>query len=118
MSDSLNELSRRIREFRDARNWEQFHTPKNLAAAIAIEAGELQERFLWKTDEQVGETIQDESKRQAIADEVADIAIFTILMAESLKINLADAIERKLSANAAKYPVDKAWGKATKYTEL
>ena len=101
--------------FRDERDWSQFHTPKNLAAATAIEAAELQERFLWKTDAEVDQDLVDAAKR---ADEIADVVMFAMLLADRLGIDLAEAIAAKLAANEQKYPVNLARGNARKYTEL
>lgn len=107
-----------VRRFRDDRDWAQFHTPKNLAAAIAIEAAELQERFLWKTDAEVDGDLADAAKRAGVADEIADVVMFAMLLADRLGVDLAEAITAKLAANAAKYPVHLARGSARKYTEL
>ena len=76
------------RRFRDARDWSQFHTPKNLAAAIAIEAAELQERFLWKTDKEIDRDLKDAAKRDAVVEEVADILLFALLLADRLDIDV------------------------------
>ena len=104
--------------FRDERDWSQFHTPKNLAAATAIEAAELQERFLWKTDAEVDRDLADAAKRAGVADEIADVVMFAMLLADRLGIDLAEAITAKLAANEQKYPVNLARGNARKYTEL
>lgn len=107
-----------LRTFRDDRDWKQFHHPKDLAAAIAIEAGELQERFLWKTNDEVAADLATPSRRQAVVDEVADVLICTLLLADRLGIDIDEAVRRKTAANAKKYPVSKAKGTARKYTEL
>ena len=104
--------------FRDARDWAQFHTPKNLAAAVAIEAAELQERFLWKTDAEADKALTDPAHLAGVADEIADVVMFAMLLADRLGIDLAEAITAKLAANEAKYPVELARGNARKYTEL
>ena len=112
----MEEVLARIRSFRDERDWLPFHDPKSLAISVAIEAAELLEEFQWKTDE--------ESKRHAIensenvADEMADIAIYLLELADILKIDLVRAIHTKLDKNAIKYPVEKARGNATKYDKL
>jgi NTP pyrophosphatase (non-canonical NTP hydrolase) len=116
--ESLESLMAAVCRFRDDRDWAQFHTPKNLAAAIAIEAAELQERFLWKTDGDVDADLADMAKLAAVADEIADVVMFAMLLADRLGIDLARAITDKLSANEAKYPVSLARGSARKYTEL
>ena len=107
-----------VARFRDARDWSQFHTPKNLAAAIAIEAAELQERFLWKTDQEITETLDDPAGRAGVVEELADVFMFALLMADRLEIDVAAAITSKLTDNARKYPVALARGNARKYTEL
>ena len=115
---ALSELVAAVRRFRDARDWAQFHTPKNLAAATAIEAAELQERFLWKTDAEVDRDLADAVKRAGVAEEIADVVMFAMLLADRLGIDLAEAIATKLEANEQKYPVKLARGNARKYTEL
>ncbi len=114
--DSLDTVRARIRAFRDEREWMQFHNPKNLATSIVIEAGELLELFQWtnmEESEQLGR-----NKRQQISDEIADVAVYVIELADNLGIDLIAAIHQKMDANALKYPVEKARGKSTKYTEL
>jgi len=115
---TLAELVAAVCRFRDDRDWTQFHKPKDLAAAIAIEAGELQERFLWKTDAEVDQDLADASKKAGVADEIADVVMFAMLLADRLGIDLAEAITAKLAANERKYPVKLARGSARKYTEL
>lgn len=106
----------RIRAFRDARDWMQFHNPKNLACSIVIEAAELLEHFQWKTAAE-SETLI-ETKRAEISHEMADIAVYLLELADNLGIDLLAAIDEKMSLNEAKYPVEKAKGSAAKYTEL
>ena len=115
MSD-LSEITLKIRDFRDTRDWMQFHNPKNLACSIVIEAAELLEHFQWKTFEESEEVARD--RCEEIAQEIADVAIYLIELADNLGINLIQAIEEKLSANEARYPASKAKGSATKCTEL
>jgi NTP pyrophosphatase (non-canonical NTP hydrolase) len=93
-----------IIEFRDRRDWEQFHYPKDLAAGISIEAAELQELFLWKGQESAEEVRTDAPRMEEITDEVADVAIYLILMAHTLDIDLPRAIDHKLRKNAVKNP--------------
>jgi len=116
--DSWQALTAAIRRFRDERDWSQFHTPKNLAAAIAIEAAELQERFLWKTDKEIEKDLKGGPKREAVIEEIADVLMFALLLADRLDIDVAKAITDKLAANELKYPVALARGNARKYTEL
>ena len=115
---SLADLVAAVCRFRDARDWTQFHTPKNLAAAVAIEAAELQERFLWKTDAEVDRELADPAKLAGVAEEIADVVMFAMLLGDRLGIDLAEAISAKLAANEQKYPVQLARGNARKYTEL
>ena len=115
---TLADLVAAVCRFRDERDWAQFHTAKNLAAAVAIEAAELQERFLWKTDAEVERDLADAATRAGVADEIADVVMFAMLLADRLGIDLADAIPAKLAANERKYPVELARGNARKYTEL
>jgi len=115
---TLADLVAAVCRFRDERDWAEFHTPKNLAAATAIEAAELQERFLWKTDAEVDQDLADAAKRAGVADEIADVVMFAMLLADRLGIDLAEAITAKLAANEQKYPVNLARGNARKYTEL
>ena len=113
--DPLEAVRARIRTFRDERDWMQFHNPKNLAASIVIEAGELLELCQWTDMEQSERLGRD--KRQQISDEIADVAVYVIELADNLGIDLIAAIHQKMDANALKYPVEKARGKSTKYTE-
>jgi NTP pyrophosphatase (non-canonical NTP hydrolase) len=115
---ALADLVAAVRRFRDARDWAQFHTLKNLAAATAIEAAELQERFLWQTDAEVDRDLADPAKLAGVSDEIADVVMFAMLLADRLGIDLAEAITTKLAANERKYPVALARGNARKYTDL
>ena len=115
---ALADLAAAVARFRDEREWAQFHTPKNLAAAIAIESAELQELFLWKTDAEIDRDLDEPARRTAAADEIADVVMFAMLLADRLGIDLAGAITAKLAANAEKYPVHLARGSARKYTDL
>jgi dCTP diphosphatase len=113
---TLASLQQTIRDFADARDWEQFHTPKNLASALIVEAAELLEPFQWLTPEQ--STRLDAGKREQVTQEMADVLIYLIRLADVLDIDLIQAAERKLAINAAKYPVEKARGIAVKYNDL
>lgn len=112
----IDDLTRRIVEFRDERDWRQYHSPKNLAASITIEAAELLECFQWSSDDTIAEDVV--LRRDEMEAEIADVLIYTLLLAHDTGIDPAQAIERKLAANQAKYPADKARGSRTKYTEL
>ena len=105
----MKETMERIKKFRDDRDWKQFHTPSNLAKAISIESGELLEEFLWDNDN---------FNLQNVKEELADVMIYCIHMANDLDVNIEDIINMKMDKNELKYPVEKAKGKSTKYTEL
>jgi NTP pyrophosphatase (non-canonical NTP hydrolase) len=112
---NLEVLSQRLLEFARERDWEQFHAPKNLAMALAVEAAEIMEHFQWMSETQSNQ-LSDE-KRREVAFEVADVFIFTLRLAQRLNINLAEVVEEKININAKKYPADKVRGSAKKYTE-
>ncbi len=112
----LEDLTRQIVEFRDERDWKQFHSPKNLAASISIEAAELLECFQWSSDETIAGDV--EKRRGEIEEEIADVLIYALLLAHDTGIDPAEAVRRKLAKNGAKYPAEKAKGKREKYTEL
>lgn len=116
MSDALQALQKALREFARERDWEQFHTPKNLATALSVEAAELLEHFQWLTDEQ-SRTL-DDAKRTAVGEELADVLLYLLQLADKLDIDPLQAAERKLRLNADKYPADRARGRSDKYTEL
>lgn len=113
---TIETITAKIRAFRDARDWMQFHHPKEMAMAISIEAAELLEHFLWKSREEC--LVHLENRREAIQDEVADIAIYLFEFADNHGIDLLSAMETKLAKNAVNYPVEKARGSHLKYTEL
>lgn len=110
----LTELQKMVAKFRDERDWEQFHNPKNLAAAIAIESAELQECFLWTSEEKSF----DLAKTEAVFDEIADILNYVLLFAETAKIDLGQVFLEKLKKNEQKYPTAKARGRSNKYSSL
>ena len=115
---TLAELKTRVLAFVRERDWEQFHSPKNLSMALAAESGELMEHFLWATPEQSRALAADPARRGKIADELADVVIYALEFANITGLDLASAITNKMAANAAKYPVEKARGRSEKYTEL
>jgi dCTP diphosphatase len=112
----LERLRDALREFSAARDWDQFHSPKNLAMALSAEAGELVEVFQWLTEEQ-SRRLSPEALAAA-REEVADVLLYLIRLSDQLGIDLAEAADRKLAANAEKYPVEKARGNSRKYSEL
>ncbi|GAB6102815.1 hypothetical protein JCM16138_20380 [Thermococcus atlanticus] len=103
---NFRELSERALKFREERRWGKYHTPKNLAISLAVELGELLEHFQWKTNGEIVEAVKDPGKREAIADEMADVVIYLALLAHELGIDLDGAVERKLRKNEKKYPVN------------
>ena len=112
----MHDTIAKIRKFRDDRDWKQFHDPKNLAVSIAIEAAELLELFQWMSGDEARRHAAE--NRERVSDEIADVAIYLIELADITGIDLAQAIEAKLGKNAEKYPVEKSRGVSTKYTEL
>lgn len=119
MSDiitTLDTIKQKVKAFNQEREWTQFHTPKNLAMAISVEAAELLELFLWIESADSQSVL--EQKRTAVEHEVADIAIILLNFCQLYSINLSKAIEEKIKLNAQKYPVEKCKGRATKYTDL
>ncbi|HXQ81502.1 MAG TPA: nucleotide pyrophosphohydrolase [Opitutaceae bacterium] len=121
LSDSattLAELKERVLAFARERDWEQFHAPKNLSMALAAEAAELMEHFLWASPEESRAVALDPEKRARIAEEVADVVIYALEFANATGLDIAANIEAKIEANARKYPIEKARGRSAKYTEL
>jgi NTP pyrophosphatase (non-canonical NTP hydrolase) len=112
---SYESVHGRLRDFVAERDWDAFHAPKDLAMSVAIEAGELLEVFQWR-DLQAGDLTNDDRRR--IGEELADVAMYTMLLADKAGIDLWAAVEAKLVENARKYPVDRAKGKADKYDRL
>ena len=108
---SLAAIQQAVREFRDARDWRQFHSPKNLSMSIAIEAAELMEHFQWLTPEAATALAGDETARQAIAEELADVLIYCFSLADILACDVAEIIMAKLAKNGQKYPVEKYRGR-------
>ncbi len=115
-TDDLTDLRDRLRAFAREREWDRYHTPKNLAMALIVEAAELVEHFQWLTPEQSHEL--PPPKFEKVREEVADVLIYLIELADVLDIDLAAAAHAKIAKNAAKYPVEAARGNARKYDEL
>ena len=111
-------LTAAILAFRDARDWRQFHSLRNLIVSLNLEAAELLELTQWKCDAEIDALPADEKLAEALRDECADILLYLLLIADKAGIDLAAAARGKLVKNAAKYPVDKAFGSRAKYTEL
>ena len=116
MTDSLRELARQLDRFAQDRDWQQFHSPKNLASALIVEAGELLEHFQWMSEEQSRELAPD--KREAVGAEIADVLLYLIQLASTLGIDPVAEARAKLRSNELKYPVDLARGNSRKYDEL
>jgi NTP pyrophosphatase (non-canonical NTP hydrolase) len=107
------ELIQKLLAFREERNWAQFHNPKDLAISLSLEASELLENFQWRTSEDAVS-----QKKQDIADELADVLIYSVYLADALGLNIEEIIRDKMRRNGEKYPVDKSFGKMNKYNEL
>ena len=114
--NDIERLRNQLRDFAAARDWDQFHSPKNLAMALSAEAGELLEVFQWLTEEQ--SRAPSAEMKAAASDEIADVLLYLIRISDKLEIDPIAAANRKLAANEKKYPADKARGNAKKYTEL
>lgn len=112
----LSPLIQKIINFNTARDWDQFHKPKDLAISLALEAAEVLEHVQWKSDEQFAEYLN--TNKEAFGDELADVFIYLLQLANKTDIDILEAAERKMEKNEKKYPVEKARGKADKYTEL
>jgi NTP pyrophosphatase (non-canonical NTP hydrolase) len=109
---TLADLRQRVAEFVAARDWERFHTPRNLSAAIGIEAAELMEHFQWLTNEQVAAAMQDEAKRAAVADELADVLIYALSLANALGVDVSTVMLGKLERNEQRFPAEEWRGRA------
>lgn len=112
----LEAVTDRLREFRREREWERYHTPKNLAVSVVIESGELLEHFQWVDNKELERHVA--SHRDEIAEELADVVIYVIQLADVLEMSLPEALDMKIRLNASNYPVSTARGSNQKYTEL
>jgi len=115
---TLQEIKDEVLAFAAERDWQPFHSPKNLSMAIAAEAAELMEHFLWSSPEESVAALAREDLRQKVEEELADVIIFAFEFANIAEIDLATVIKCKMQKNAQKYPVEKARGRSDKYTEL
>ncbi len=113
---NIDELVKKIISFRDARDWKKFHNPKDLALSLVLEATEVMEHFQWKNKEEMEKYIK--TNKSDIGEELADVLYWVLLMSHDLKIDIFDALEKKIQKNNEKYPVKKAKGKHTKYNKL
>lgn len=116
MTDSLNHLADTLRRFAEERDWQPFHSPKNLASALVVEAGELLEHFQWLTEAQSRSL--DPDRKEAVGEELADVLLYLIQLAASLGIDPIAAAERKLRLNEIRYPVERSRGNSTKHDRL
>ena len=115
MSD-IKKITQKIRKFRDVRDWKQFHNHKDVALSLVLEASEVLEHFQWKSLSEVEH--HGREAKEELSDELADVAIYLLELADNLAIDLPKAIERKMKKNALKYPVEKSKGRHTKYNKL
>lgn len=113
---SLIDLTKRIISFRNARDWEQFHNPKDVALSLVLEATEVMEHFQWKNAEEMKKYIK--TNKAEIGEELADVLYWVLLMSHDLNIDILETLEKKILKNEEKYPVEKAKGKHTKYNKL
>jgi NTP pyrophosphatase (non-canonical NTP hydrolase) len=118
MAQTIDELIVRVKEFCEARDWDQFHGPKDLAIGVITEASELLEHFRFQSDEQADAILNDPKQRENIEDELADVLFFLLRFSQRFDIDLSAALQRKIKKSELKYPVDKSRGKNTKYTKL
>lgn len=112
----IQNLTKRIIEFRDARDWMQFHNPKDVSLSLVLEAGEVMEHFQWKNAEEMRQYIK--TNKAEIGEELADVLYWVLLLSHDLKIDILKALEKKIQKNEKKYPAEKAKGKHTKYNKL
>lgn len=112
----IEELTKKLIAFREARGWKKFHKPKDLAVSLSLEAAEVLEHFQWKSEEEIEEYIK--THKDEIGEELADVFNWVLLMSHDFGIDIASASNTKISKNEAKYPVEKAKGKHTKYSKL
>jgi NTP pyrophosphatase (non-canonical NTP hydrolase) len=116
VNDSIDDLTNRIRAFVAAREWQQYHNPKDMAVAIAAEAGELMQHFVWQQPEQVEQRVLEH--REEIASEIADVGILLFEMADIMGVKLGDVMAAKIAHNEQRYPAEKSRGNNRKYNEL
>ena len=113
---TIDELTEKIKQFRDERDWMQFHNPKDMALSLVLEAAEVMEHFQWKSPDEIEEYAK--THRDEIGEELADVASYLFELADNLDIDLTEALEQKLKKNEERYPVEKSKGKHTKYSHL
>ena len=113
---NTNDLTKRIIAFRDARDWKQFHNPKDIALSLVLEAAEVLEHFQWKNNKEIEKHIK--TNKIEIGEELADVLYWVLLMSHDFKIDILQSLEEKIKKNALKYPVEKSKGKHSKYNKL
>jgi NTP pyrophosphatase (non-canonical NTP hydrolase) len=118
LKQTIEDIMERVLDFRDQRDWGQFHTVKNLAQALIVEAAELNEIVQWKEESEIQDKLIKPDFKKKISDECADVFIYLLLISNRIGIDLLEAAESKIRENAAKYPVERAKGSANKYTDL
>ena len=116
MANEIKKLTERIIKFRDARDWKQFHKPKDLAISLSLEAAEVLEHFQWKSEAEINEYLK--TNKDELAEELADVLNYLFLTAHDLDIDISDALNKKIDKSETKYPVEKAKGKHIKYNKL
>ena len=114
---SIAELTTLVRSFADNRDWQQFHTARNLVLALVGETGELAAEFQWIGDDNIVNALRESDKREAVGSELADVFIYLLRLADVTEIDLAEELKKKIAINEERYPVDKARGSAAKYTK-
>ena len=114
--DEIKKMSERIVAFRDARDWKQFHNAKDLSLSLVLEASEVMEHFQWKSNEEIEEYVK--SHKDEIGEELADVFYWILLMGKDIDIDIVAALDKKMLKNEAKYPIEKAKGKHTKYNKF
>ncbi len=115
---TLSLVLQKLLDFRNERDWKQFHQPRNLLLALTGEIGELSSLLQWVRDEDVPKWINETTNRDRATEEIADVFAYVLLLADSLEIDLVSALDHKIDSNALKYPVELSRGNATKYTNL
>lgn len=115
-SQDIEALKLQLREFAVARDWEQFHSVRNLILALVGEVGELAAEFQWISDDDIARALQDGDKRESVGSEIADVFIYLLRLSDITGIDLAEELKKKLAVNEERYPADKAKGSAAKYT--
>jgi NTP pyrophosphatase (non-canonical NTP hydrolase) len=113
---SVEQLAKRIIAFRDARDWKQFHNPKDIAISLSLEAAEVLEHFQWKSKEEIEEYVKTD--KEHIGEELADVLYWILLMSHDINLDILKALQKKIKKNEKKYPIEKARGRHTKYDRL